>query len=497
MNSLSEIIKLMDKSDKKEFIQYLNNRNKRSDTKNIQYFKLIESNDIINEKNWIFKQNSMASYHALRKRLYDNLIEFMSNKQFEKNTGTASEALRFLVLSRYFFENDLDKTGFKYLTKAEKKAENLEQFNLLSEIYQMRLQYLHLNPNENIESLMDKLLENQKQIQIEAKLNFGYALLRKELQEIQQSQKVVDLRKLIYNTLKNLQLEYEDFISYKSLYQILFIANEFASLNHDFSLIAPFVSSSLNFIENQKEKGKNHIFYRLNVFYFLANIQFRNQKFSACNLYLNEMERIMKMNNKTVSKSFFLLHQQLKSLISHFLGDTESAQTILSNTLKKSSSKTEYKIYNTLLLIQIMYFTQLNNKLSIKYINKFQHSDSYYEKKLGMLWTIRKNLMEILIHTQFKNDDFALSRIGSFKRRYKKYLNDVNEQRVIDYVQIVERLIKNKDLLSNSDFRNDIRLKMNINKPQDIFVTCFWGWLLSLIDKKIPYDSTLELLQLE
>jgi hypothetical protein len=59
---------------------------------------------------------------------------------------------------------------------------------------------------------------------------------------------------------------------------------------------------------------------------------------------------------------------------------------------------------------------------SLRQLTLLTRSDAWYEKKMGMLWTIRKNLMEILVQAQFSNIELAMSRLTSFRRRYKKYL---------------------------------------------------------------------------
>ncbi|ULT26394.1 hypothetical protein KUH03_05670 [Sphingobacterium sp. E70] len=66
-----------------------------------------------------------------------------------------------------------------------------------------------------------------------------------------------------------------------------------------------------------------------------------------------------------------------------------------------------------------MFLTQFQDKLALAELRKLIRTDAWYEKKMGMLWTIRKGLLEILIHIQFADIDLAISRVKSFKRRYK------------------------------------------------------------------------------
>jgi hypothetical protein len=99
-------------------------------------------------------------------------------------------------------EHNLTKTAFKCLAKAEARALPLEQFSLLNEIYVTRIQYAHLNPTEDLNALVKKYQINTQQMQREAQLNIGYALLRKELHDIHLKGKVVDFRTLVLGTVK-------------------------------------------------------------------------------------------------------------------------------------------------------------------------------------------------------------------------------------------------------------------------------------------------------
>lgn len=495
MNAITDIISLMNYEDKRSFNLYLRKKNKRADTKNIQLFKLLETDDINNINNLYKGQKNDDAYHALRKRLYDSLVEFMANRTFEKNTSEANEVLRLLVVSRFFLEHHLSKTAFKCLAKAEAKALPLEQFSLLNEIYLTRLQYAHINPAEALDVLIEKFRRNQQQMQQEAQLNIAYALLRRELGEIHLRGKVVDFGAFILDTMGSLGVSLDEVLTYKSLYQILFIANEYATMNHNFSLVEPFVKKSYEFIESRKDRAEGQLYYHVYILYFLANINFRNHRFDESNRYLKLMGEQMQKQNGRYQPRFYIRYQLLTSLNLHFTGQGEAALALAEKALKAIPKKAEPQDVNDLRICITMFLVQHHNKASIKYMNQFNHTDAWYEKKLGMLWTIRKNLLEILMHAQFENEELALARLKSFKRRYKKYLAEVREQRVMDYALMVERYILKPEIVQHPDFKKGIISIMNPEIKEDIFVISFLGWLLAKTGKKTAYEAALELLR--
>ncbi|MES2486250.1 MAG: hypothetical protein V4581_09940 [Bacteroidota bacterium] len=493
MNAISDIMNLMHYEDNKAFTVYLKNKNKREDVKNTRLFKLLETDDINGLKKLYSGENNDA-YHALRKRLYDNLVDFMANRTFENNTGEAHEVLRLLVVSRFFLEHKLTKTAFKCLAKAEAKALPLEQFSLLNEIYHTQVQYAHLNPAFNLAAAIQKLGDNRERMHREQQLNTGYALLRHELQEIQLRGKVVDFRAFIFSTMESLGVQFDSVLTFKSLYQILFIANEYATMNHNFTLVEPFVHKSYDFITAKGEQAAGQLYYHIYVLYFLANINFRNHRFEDSAIYLDKMAAEMQKENGRYHSRFMLRYQLLRALNSNFTGNPAEAVAIADKALKSAGKKADPTDVNDLRVCLAMFCTQQQDRTAFTYMKDFSHTDAWYEKKLGMLWAIRKNLLEILMYAGFGDSEPALARLKSFKRRYKKYLAEVKEQRVYDYALLIERYILKPEIATHTDFKKGILQLINPDIKEDLFILSFLGWLLAKAEKRTVYEATLSLL---
>lgn len=494
MDSLSELISLLNNKDIKEFINYLKQNNKRNDVKNIQLLESLKTDDINNFKRIYHNKQNNDAYHALRKRLHDSLLFFLSNKTFEDNSNEANEALKLLVVGRFLYENNLEKVAYKCLLKAEVKAKKLEQFSLLNEIYATRLHYIHLNKKENFNELALKLQSNLEQINHEVKLNLAYAYLRRELEKINNQGKIIDLKVLIQSTMTHYKVSLNEIMTYKSLVQILYIANEYASIHQDFRLIESYIKSSYEFLENQKQNSEHHLYYHIQILYYLANFSFRNLKFEQSFIYLNEMENLMEKQHKLYYSVFYPQHQLILALNYHFTNQSIKAIEIIENVLIHSIKKASLSIVNDLQATYIMFLGQKEQVSALKSLSKLMHTDNWYEKKIGILWTIRKNLMEILIHAQFENIDFALNRIKSFKRRYRVYLENVNEERVLDYINLVEKYLNKPEILETDLFQEKLN-QLFATHDQDVFILSYIGWLLSLKSTKSPYEITLNLIK--
>lgn len=490
MDPLSDLINLLDADDKTRFRQFLQRKNKRSDVKNLQLLELIETDDIDGlEKLYISKKNKDA-YHALRKRLQDNLLLFLSHKTFESNHSDAYEALRLVVVGRFLLENDVVKVGFKCLDKAERLAQHLEQFNLLNELLLLKLQYAHLPEAEDFEVLTARFLLNQSDMQCEAKLNMAYAFLRQELHHIHLEGKVVNLNTLMLATIRKYKISMRDLMTYKSIYQILFIANEYAAIQHNYGLIERYINRTNWFIQRQTSQKKGYLFYHISILYFLANFHFRQKNFAKSTDVLKEMLDLMNSDSRFYTV-FYLRYQLLSALNLFFTGFADQAIAQLQEALSVSKPSSKREDIEDVRISLAMFLAFCDNRDCLKQLKLLTRTDAWYEKKMGMLWTIRKNLMEILVQAQFSNVELAMSRLASFRRRYKKYLLKTSEERVLMFLSLVERYLLKPDDIFEARYQKEVLALQSGTENNDIFILSFVSWLIGRWKKKKTYDILL------
>lgn len=496
MNALQEIANMMNESEKKAFIQYLSKKNKRKETGNIELFNSLKTDDIKFTKNSLDDKKTTDAYHALRKRLYDNMVNFMATRSFENDTSQENTVLRFIVVSRLFFEHKLTKTAFKCLAKAEEIALSIEHFSLLNEIYLTQIQFAHFNLLEPIEKIIEKFKANKKRLEYQEQLNLGYAVLRRELAAIYHEGRIVDFQAVIKTTIETHGISLKQGLTFKSLYQILFIANEYASINNNFSLIQPFVLKSYRFISKKTDLTDRHLYYHIYILYFIANFYFRNGQFTKSLNYLNLMFTELQKQSGKYYQRFCLRYFLLLAFNENYIGNPQKAIEIAEKSLS-SNKKADPNDSNDIRLMLIVFYIQQNaGRNAVKEMAKLNHTDNWYEKKMGMDWTIKKCLVEILLHAQQENIELALSRIKSFKRRYKKYLLTVNEERVVQYLLLVEQYVMKPEIIQTQKFQKAIEdfIITAQNGPKDILIMSFLSWLLAKARRKTIYETTLNLL---
>ena len=88
------------------------------------------------------------------------------------------------------------------------------------------------------------------------------------------------------------------------------------------------------------------------------------------------------------------------------------------------------------------------------------------------------------------------SRLKSFKRNYFKHLSEINQERVISYLNLIETYYKNPEIATTKEFINKVEksfIWMDKEK-EDIFLMSFYAWLKAKMTKQDVYLVTLDLI---
>ena len=96
------------------------------------------------------------------------------------------------------------------------------------------------------------------------------------------------------------------------------------------------------------------------------------------------------------------------------------------------------------------------------------------------------------------NIDLVESRLKSFRRTYATYLKQIQQERVLTYLGLVESYHKNPAQVTSKNFKEKVEHSFEWleAKREDIFVMSFYAWLKSKMDRKPLFSTTLELIKL-
>ncbi|WP_397363570.1 hypothetical protein [Olleya sp. R77988] len=497
MTDLDHLISSFSSDDQQLFIAFLEKKNKRKDAKNIALFKLISKQSLSAKDicSSLYGRQNKVAYHALRKRLFQSVIDFIATKNLAEESTTEMQLIKLLIAARACMTIKQYNAAYKILDKAEIVAKEHSLFSILNEIYHTKIQFSYAYSNSDLEQYISDYKNNKNNALLEDQLNIVYAKIRQTLNNINYKGAIINFETLINNTFKEHNISQDNAITFKALYQIMSIVSLSAFVTNDFYKIESFLLKQYALLKTHKNRNKQQ-FYHIQILYIIANTLFRNKKFDKALVYINQMFIQLNLNKKKHYNNFILKHNLLKGLILNYTNKQTEAIILLENSIKKKHTDIESLLDIHLGLIMI-YIQFEDFKKAKQILSKLYHTDHYYETKAGKDWVIKKSLADIILNIELGNIDLVDSRLRSFKRSYNTYLKTINQQRVITYLSFVELYYKNPEQVTSTKYKNKIEDAFIWIEAQreDIFVMSFYAWLKSKMDNKPLYYTTLSLIE--
>lgn len=494
MDQLNELISTLSESDKREFRIFINRQKNKVTRKDLDLFELIVADkpkeEIVKE---LYLSPNKVAYHTLRKRLLKHLINFVIIKQVDEDNTTNSSVLGLISLATYLFNKKSTEMAWRVLRKAEKLAIENELHDLLHTIYHLQIDKSDSEFSPDINEIHTKLLTNKAILDENEKANIAYNFIKNELNKLKIKGTQQNLETIIDEFLKKYDVETLLYKRPNILFKVLDLTRRILFAKKDFYAFEPYLIRTYNLINNRYGFSKNNHFYKINLLYLIAHILFRNRKFEESNNYLEEMFKNMNAYNGIYFNYFFSKYIQLKASSLSYLDKNTEAIDLLNNIENQMLAKMSVQDQlNIQLNLSVYYFNENDfKKASFIHIN-FNHSESWYEKKMGKEWVLKKDLIDIIIQYELGNVEIVLNRIRAFEASFTEFLQQPIYQRALGFLFFIKTLIDTPELVKDKDYQQKLANQL-INIPQeqeDLQAMAFYCWMKSKMINK-PYYSVL------
>ena len=488
---ISNIILSFSTEESSAFKSYLRAKNKRLDSKNIELYTLLRKETPITTIDTIlYGKPNRNAYHALSKRLQDSLIDFIATRSFETETSEDMQVYKWILASRILYEQSQHKPAKKLLSKAIKKAQQLDLYTALVEIYHTQLQYSNLHPETPLQELTEAAQENMRRFIQQERLNMAYAHIKSKLSFDEQLLKT-GIQTMIEETLATFDIEVDRHFTFKSLYQLLEIINRAAHLDHNFAGALPFITKTYTLVKAKNTIATKHRFYHIQILYVMANAHFRVRDFSKAQEYLVQMSEEMAAEKEKFKARFSQNYLLIHSFVLNYIG--KGPQAILEieqhiNTHKKTVTDPD------VILALIVFITQQEDyKKALTTVNTLRHTNTWYEERMGIDWLIKKELLTLIIYKELEYIDLVHATLRRFRRKYAGIIK--TEPKLEAFIKIFTQIFNNPGVVDEDRFRESVKkLFSSSEKQEDILMLSFFAWIKSKLDKKPLYETTLTLL---
>lgn len=488
---ISTLILSFSPEESSAFKNYLRSKNKRLDSKNIDLYTLLrKETPIATIDTILYGKPNRNAYHALSKRLQDSLIDFIATRSFETETSDDMQVYKWILTARILYEKELYKPAKKLLLKTIKKAQQLDLYTALVEIYHTQLQYNSLDPETPLQELTEAAQENMRRFMQQERLNMAYAHIKSKLSFDEQLLKT-DIQTMIEETLAIFDIEVDRHFTFKSLHQLLEIINRAAHLDHNFAEALPFITKTYQLVKAKNTIATKHRFYHIQILYVMANAHFRVRDFSKSQEYLAQMFKEITAERGKFKTRFFQNYLLISSFVLNYIGKGPQAIIEIEQYIK-THKKTA--LDPDVVLALIVFKTQQEEyKKALTTVNTLRHTDTWYEERMGIDWLIKKELLTLIIYKELEYIDLVHATLRRFRRKYSGIIK--TEPKLEAFVKVFTQIFNNPSVVDEDRFRESVKnLFASSDQQEDILMLSFFAWIKSKLDKKPLYETTLSLL---
>jgi hypothetical protein len=444
------------------------------------------------------------AYHQTRKRLKKQLELYIQNNNL--GYDTISRINNEIEVARFLFRKGLYKEGWYYLQKAEKAALAAEEYTLLGFVYDTQVYYALDNwplrtPSLSIPELLDKKVENARLIRSDSDANSAYLLILFEVSELFNKKVYGDIDAIIKKVLKKYNLEDGIYDSPKVYVKVVNIVCRAFREKKDYQNLKRYSISSFQVMKKKKMLDKIPSEFLMDLLRSIYQSSTRTKDFKTAikfqGIYNEQKERFRLQYDKY---SYFDFRSQIMLAdIYLFTGNLEQAQTILLVLNEKYTAETENVVIYFFLRINLLGFyfiTQEYDACISIYSDLMQQYGKQVLKAdgLGLEMLFFTEIYGAMMYYEKGDEEYALYLLNKIKRKYSgSVITKNNLDREKSFVQILEKIIKNKSYVQTKKFQADCERFITIKEyiPGDKEYISLNAWLQSKLTKRSYYECFL------
>ena len=483
MNILFDIINSLNKEESRFYKLFAGRTNSGDTRKDILLFDFIKQNGekydeqiILNE----LYQGNKNSFYQLKNRLYKDLNKSMMLQHMGKEKDIF--ILHFVLLSRVYKRKGNVKLSFHYLKKAEKEADNIEAYELLSIIYSEILKLSYDMVSINVEKYIEKKRENNEQLNWVQEIDLLLAAVLYKIKTAQNfSKNDESVNKILQKTLDNFSKNKKIPKSPKFRIKVYQVVSRILLQQHDFEALEDYLIHTYKEFTKDKIFTKSNHEQKLTMLAYSTNCLFKTHKYKQSLAYAELLKSSMNEYDGFL-KDKYLFYYYNSLVINYSLSDKNKALEVLkeakSNDVIQNLPTFSVFIYLNTALI---YYDQEKLSLSAKNLSRLMLQDDFVN--IGKSFQLKIHIAELIVRFDLNQTDVIDSRVKHIKKTFKDLLKDSNFKRDKQLVEIIDSLVYCNNLSQDKKLVKkitELSILIEDEKADDIDVINYNVWLKSL-----------------
>jgi hypothetical protein len=486
MKILPDIIRAMSKEEARTLKIFLTRTNSSKERKDIQLFDTIKkgkkavSDDLIFKS--LYEDGDKNSYYRLKNRLLGDIGKSLSLLYFDSNDQ--NNIIYNLGLARLFQRKRQYAVVKYYLSKAERKAEQIQDFEILDIIYsefiKLSHEYLNINPEVYIEKRQKNKLELNRLREIDDILAVLIYRIKISQNLSSDNYDIIDLlKKTVDDFSSSMDLKKSSVLRIK-IYQSL---SRIFLQEHDYKSLEEYLEVTFKEFENDNLFNRNNHDLKLQMITYYSNALYKNGKLEKSLEWSNQLFKEMQEFNKLHFDKYLFYYYLGQSYNYNALKNNEKVIEILHQA---ESSDVIKKVPINIMLVFMQLALQYNEigsyKNASKYIVKMKIHDNF--KSLDPGFRLKIKIAELLIRYELKNFDYVEDEVDAIKKEFKKLLTDRIYLRQKQMLEILDRLIYSHNVHVDKPLLkliNNVTESVTDVESFDLDILSYNNWLKSIL----------------
>ena len=486
MNILLRTIESLSKEEIRYYKIFSNRTHNEANRKDLALFEQIKyqtngyNENEIAESMYGDKKNN---FYQLKNNLLNAINKSIVSQHTDKENDTS--LYNIVLLSRIYKRKGNIDLSYHYLKKAEKKAEKIEAFEILSMIYSEILKLSYELISIDIKKYISKKIENKKKLDLSQEIDIALYSVMHSIKTTQNfSNNTEKNSKALKNIIDSITSQKEIFKSpkfriklFEAISRSLLQENDFVSLENYLQL------TYKSFIEDKIFNKANHE-QKLMMLTYLTNSLYKNGK-------MKESLQIAEVLNKSMSefdsflKNKFLFYYYNSLVINYSKLDQEKALEVL-NKAKKNRIIQSLPTFGAFIYLNmgLIYYSQNRHKLSVKQFSRLILQKDFIN--LSPQFQLKILISEIIIRYELDQIDLVEEKIKNLKKKYRSIIS--KNERDKDIITIITKLIYCNNIKSDKGLTYSINKlidQTSLQDAQNIDVINYNEWLSKKVEKLI------------
>ncbi len=450
MEILNNMVSVLNKEEVRHFKLWLNSTNASDERKDILLFDYLRKSEDKYDEEFIFKKlyngNDKNSFYKLKHRLQEDIASNLALLHFSKHES--NNLFLFLSLYNIFVSRNQPLIAVHYLKKAEKRAQQNENFELLDIIYanfiRLSADLTEINPEEYIQKRKvnaEKLNKIRETDQVLAAVTYRLKLSQNY------GKRDVGLLKLLDNTIK--EFAQDKSIKHSKIFQtrIFRAVSQTLIQNHNFTELEKFMLSTYKKFLDEKWFDKNNHETKIQMLIYIINSTFKNRKFHESLDYAETLgEELSAFSNMLYDKYLFFYYNAL--VINYAQIDLVRGLKALEEAEREmKSKKNSYYDFFILLNKATLLFFQRKTNEAIRNLVKLYLNDHY--KKADISFKLKIAAAECIMQYESGDEETTIKRVEQVKKQFSEQLALEDFKREKFILKLIPEWIEAGDISRN------------------------------------------------